>query len=90
MKLFSRPAAPARSDPQPPGSAAQAVADDDTARAGGYDRVGIVKGGGAIEWMSRSQFQALPLTDRVRLLSGGEMRFYRGTVEITASEAMRR
>jgi len=88
-KFFSRDAPPDRKGSGPPGIGSGAVGEGEAARAGGYDRVGVVRDGGELQWMTRSQFQALPLTERVRLLSGGEMRFYRGALEITALEAMR-
>lgn len=88
-KLFSRDPAPDRKGSGPPGIGSGAVGTGETARASGYDRVGVVMDGGEIRWMTKSQFQALPLIERVRLLAGGEMRFYRGALEITALEAMR-
>lgn len=79
-KFFSTDPAPERR------GAASAVAEEET--AGGYDRVGVVVGG-EVRWMTKDQFQGLALTERVRLLSGGVVRFYRGTLEITPMEAMR-
>ena len=88
-KFFSRDAAPDRKGSGPPGTRSDAVGEVETARASGYDRVGIVVDGAEIHWMTSGQFQALPLIERVRMLAGGEMRFYRGALEITAVEAMR-
>jgi hypothetical protein len=82
-KLLSRDPAPGHSGAGPAG-----IGSEGAARASGYDRVGIVEGG-EIQWLSQRQFQGLALTERVRLLAGGGLRFYRGTVQITPSEAMR-
>jgi hypothetical protein len=38
---------------------------------------------------SREQFQRLALLERVRLLAGGDLRFFRKGVEIPAREALR-
>jgi hypothetical protein len=43
----------------------------------------------AVEWMTRAEFQALALTERVRLLSAGSVQFYRGPQQVSAMEAMR-
>src|SRR5262245_59992500 len=45
--------------------------------AGGYDRLRVPGPNGETQWMSRSAFENLPLTDRVRLLAGGNLRFFR-------------
>ena len=39
--------------------------------------------------LSRHQFEALPLEERVGLLAQGTLRFYRGDEEVAASAAMR-
>ena len=57
--------------------------------ATGYDRVGVTADGGEVRWLSRGEFQALTLVERVRILSGGGARFYRGALEVSAMEAMR-
>jgi hypothetical protein len=59
------------------------------ARASGYDRVGVTSDGDEIRWLSQAEFQALPLTERVRILSGGGARFFRGPLEVSPMEAMR-
>ena len=59
------------------------------ARAGGYDRVGVALDGGDTQWLSRGEFQALQLTERVRILATGSARFYRGAFEVSPMEAMR-
>ena len=59
------------------------------AEASGYDRVGVPLDGGETRWLSRGEFQALPLTERVRILAGGSARFYRGALEVSPMEAMR-
>jgi hypothetical protein len=55
----------------------------------GYDRLGVPGPNGETHWMSRSAFEDMPLTDRVRLLAGGNLRFFRADREITCWEAMR-
>jgi hypothetical protein len=59
------------------------------ASASGYDRVGVDLDGEETRWFSRSEFQGLPLTERVRILAGGGARFYRGALEVSPMEAMR-
>jgi len=56
---------------------------------GGYDRLGVPTPNGETQWMSRSAFEEMPLTDRVRLLAGGKLRFFRKDREISCWEAMR-
>jgi hypothetical protein len=57
--------------------------------AGGFDRLGIVGPDGAIRWLTRTDFEGLPLVDRVRLLAGGSAQFYRQGQQISPREAMR-
>lgn len=56
----------------------------------GYDRVGVPDAGGAIRFVTKADFENLPLLDRVRLLSSGEIVFYRGTEQVNSGEALRR
>ena len=69
--------------PAPPGGAAV------TAR--GFDHVDLPAGGHDKPKMrlTKHQFEALPLQERVGLLVQGTLRFYRGDQEVAASEAMR-
>jgi hypothetical protein len=83
--LFAKRSATDRGGPGSPGDDPSAA----TAAASGYDRVGVVRDGGELEWLSKSEYQALPLTERVRLLSSGGVRFFRGPLEIGPMEAMR-
>jgi hypothetical protein len=48
---------------------------------------GVVAGRESL-W-SREQFQRLALLERVRLLAGGELRFFRKGVEVPVREALR-
>lgn len=57
--------------------------------SGGYDRLGVPAPNGETHWMSRSAFEEMPLTERVRLLAGGKLRFFRQDREISCWEAMR-
>ncbi len=55
----------------------------------GYDRLAVPTPDGETRWMSRSAFEDMPLTDRVRLLAAGKLRFFRNDREISCWEAMR-
>lgn len=60
------------------------------AAAGGFDHVDVPPRGGAPrQRLTRRDFEALPLQERISLLVQGTLRFYRGEREIAASEAMR-
>jgi hypothetical protein len=53
-----------------------------------YDTIGYPDPQGELKTLSRAEFEKLPLVDRVRLLSGGQLRFFRGGEEVAASAAM--
>ncbi len=55
----------------------------------GYDRLAVPSEDGVTRFMTRSEFQKLALVDRVRLLAGGRLRFFRGDEEIAPGEALR-
>jgi hypothetical protein len=59
--------------------------------ARGFDHVEVPSGDGdnARKRLSKGQFEALPLQERIGLLVQGTLRFYRGGQEVAASEAMR-
>jgi len=60
------------------------------AAAGGFDHVDVPSRGDAPrQRLTRRDFEALPLKERIGLLVQGTLRFYRGDREIAASEAMR-
>ena len=62
----------------------------DTADTGGFDHVDVPSRGDAPrQRLTRRDFEALPLQERIGLLVQGTLRFYRGDREIAASEAMR-
>jgi len=63
----------------------------ETTRTGyaGYDRVVVRDGGGKRRQLSRSEFEKLPLRERVTYLIGGTAEFFAGTEHIPASEAMK-
>jgi hypothetical protein len=42
-----------------------------------------------MQFVTRAEFEKLPLGDRVRLLMGGNLRFFRGDREVPAREALR-
>jgi hypothetical protein len=58
--------------------------------AEGYDSIVFPGPQGEQRTLSRTEFEKLPLVDRVRLLSGGQLRFFRGGQEVTPSTAMGR
>jgi len=53
-----------------------------------YDTIAYPDPQGERKTLTRSEFEKLPLVDRVRLLSGGQLRFFRGGEEVNASVAM--
>jgi hypothetical protein len=60
------------------------------AAAGGFDHVDVPSRGDVPrQRLTRRDFEALPLQERIGLLVQGTLRFYRGDREIAASEAMR-
>ena len=60
------------------------------AAAAGFDHVDVPSRGAAPrQRLTRRDFEALPLQERIGLLVQGTLRFYRGDREIAASEAMR-
>jgi hypothetical protein len=58
--------------------------------SGRYDSIAFPGPQGDQKTLTRAEFEKLPLVDRVRLLSGGQLRFFRGGQEVTASSAMTR
>jgi hypothetical protein len=54
-----------------------------------YDRVVVRDGAGKRRQLSRSEFEKLPLRERVTYLIGGMAEFFAGTELIPASEAMK-
>jgi len=55
----------------------------------GYDRIGIADAEGAIRYLSKSEFENLPVAERVRLLMGGKLQFFQGDRQLTAREALK-
>ena len=58
--------------------------------SGAYDRIAFPGPTGEQKTLSKTEFEKLPLVDRVRLLSGGQLRFFRGGEEVAASAALKR
>lgn len=54
-----------------------------------YDSVVCLDAAGE-KRLTRSQFEKLTLVDRVRLLAGGEIRFFLGALEVDKSVALAR
>ncbi len=59
------------------------------AAAAGYDRVHVPMPGGEIKQLTREQFEAMALEDRIRLLVQGTLKFFRGDEEISSVEALK-
>lgn len=57
--------------------------------AGGYDRVKVPGEGGQFRILSRTEFENLPLNERVKHLLGGKLVFFRDGAEIPARDALR-
>jgi hypothetical protein len=56
----------------------------------GFDHVEMpARGDAPGRRLTKREFEALPLPERISLLVQGTLRFYRGEAEIAASEAMR-
>ena len=53
-----------------------------------FDTAKQVSDGGTLEWTA-ADFNLLPLIERIRLLSTGQVRFFRAGAEIPAREALR-
>jgi hypothetical protein len=60
-----------------------------TATGSGYDRLGILGANGEMGFMTRADYEKLPLSDRIRLLVGGTLKFFRNGQEISPREALR-
>jgi hypothetical protein len=58
-------------------------------QAEAYDTV-VSLAGGAERRLTRAEFEKLTLVDRVRLLAGGDIRFFRGAAEVEKSVALAR
>jgi hypothetical protein len=56
----------------------------------GYDQVRWRSPEGTDSTWTRGQFEALGLVDRVRLLAGGELRFFRQGQEVSPRSALTR
>jgi hypothetical protein len=60
------------------------------AASGRYDTIAYTDPQGERKTLTRTEFEKLPLVDRVRLLSGGQLRFFRGGEEVSPASAMAR
>ena len=58
--------------------------------SGRYDRIKYPGPAGEQQTLTRAEFEKLPLVDRVRLLSGGQLRFFSGDLEVSPGAAMGR
>jgi hypothetical protein len=59
------------------------------AAATGYDRVNIPQANGTMKTLTRRQFEALPLKERVAYLLDGTAQFFLGNQQIPARDAMK-
>jgi hypothetical protein len=55
-----------------------------------YDTVSFPGPTGEQRTLPRAEFEKLPLVERVRLLAGGQMRFFRGGEEVSPGVALGR
>jgi len=55
----------------------------------GFDRIAIPTPDGQTRSLTKTEFENLPLSERVKLLMGGGLQFFRGDKPITAREALR-
>jgi hypothetical protein len=55
----------------------------------GYDRIGLPSENGDVRYLTRQEFEALPLQERVALLMRGKLQFYRDGHAVSAREALR-
>jgi hypothetical protein len=60
-----------------------------SAGSSGYDRIGVPTEGGEMRYLTRQQFESLPLQERVSLLMKGKLQFFRGGRAVPAREALR-
>jgi hypothetical protein len=54
----------------------------------GFDRVELADGSGGTRRLSRGEFEALPLDQRVRAILSKQLKFFRGDKEIHIREAL--
>jgi hypothetical protein len=71
------------------GKAVASKSADPEAGGAGYDRLGVPEPGGALRFLTKEEFEGLPLVDRVRMLSAGGLRFFRQGKEVSPREALR-
>ncbi len=62
-------------------------ADEETT---GFDRATLALPSGEVRRLTREQFEAMPLSERVRAMLGKSLKFYRGNKEIPIKEALDR
>ena len=55
----------------------------------GFDEARLADADGRVSKWNLEQFRGLPLLDRVRLLAGGNLRFFRKGLEVPAREALK-
>jgi hypothetical protein len=55
----------------------------------GFDEIRVPSPDGSVRHFTRAEFEALALPERVALLMGGKMQFFRQGHQVTAREALR-
>ena len=68
---------------------ARAEAEAPAVEAFGYDFVDVRTPEGSVQRMSRTQFEAQALADRIRILVDGAAVFFRGSAVVPASVALK-
>jgi hypothetical protein len=58
-------------------------------RGATYDRVVVIDASGQVRQLTRSEFERLPLRERVTYLIGGTAQFFAGLVQVSAADAMK-
>lgn len=67
----------------------EAAGPSSSSRNGSYDRVVVRDAAGKTRQLSRSEFENLPLRERVAYLIGGTAEFFAGVVPVSPAEAMK-
>jgi hypothetical protein len=55
----------------------------------GFDRVEVRQGDGSSRSMTRAEYDAMPLSERISLVLQRQVEFYRGAVKVSAHEALK-
>ena len=61
----------------------------DHANKRGFDRVEVRQGDGSQRSLSRAEYEAMPLSERISLVLQRQVEFFRGGVKVSAHEALK-